>query len=79
MNIFVLHHDIRRCAQFHCDRHVTKMILESVQMLLALLQTPAWQARVAAIKGYLPDQSGRVLAMRRVLPWWTFKTDKPST
>lgn len=53
--------------------------LESVQMLLALLQTPAWQARVAAIKGYLPDQSGRVLAMRRVLPWWTFKTDKPST
>lgn len=37
MNIFVLHHDIRRCAQFHCDRHVTKMILESVQMLCTAL------------------------------------------
>jgi hypothetical protein len=37
MNIFVLDHDITRCAQFHCDRHVTKMILESVQMLCTAL------------------------------------------
>jgi len=37
MNIFVLDHDITRCAQFHCDQHVTKMILESVQMLCTAL------------------------------------------
>lgn len=37
MNIFVLDHDFRRCAQFHCDQHVTKMILESVQMLCTAL------------------------------------------
>jgi hypothetical protein len=37
MNIFVLDHDIRRCARFHCDRHVTKMILESVQILCTAL------------------------------------------
>lgn len=37
MNIFVLDHDISRCAQFHCDRHVSKMILESVQMLCTAL------------------------------------------
>lgn len=37
MNIFVLDHDIRRCAQYHCDRHVSKMILESVQMLCTAL------------------------------------------
>jgi len=37
MNIFVLDHDITRCARFHCDRHVTKMILESVQMLCTAL------------------------------------------
>jgi hypothetical protein len=37
MNIFVLDHDIRRCAQAHCDRHVSKMILESVQMLCTAL------------------------------------------
>jgi hypothetical protein len=37
MNIFVLDTDIRRCAQHHCDRHVSKMILESVQMLCTAL------------------------------------------
>lgn len=33
MNIFILDTDISRCARYHCDRHVVKMILESVQML----------------------------------------------
>lgn len=37
MNIFVLDSDIRRCARYHCDRHVVKMILESVQILCTAL------------------------------------------
>lgn len=37
MNIFVLDHDIDRCARYHCDRHVSKMILESVQILCTAL------------------------------------------
>lgn len=37
MNIFVLDHDIERCAQYHCDQHVAKMILESVQILCTAL------------------------------------------
>jgi len=37
MNIFVLDRDIRRCARFHCDAHVSKMILESVQILCTAL------------------------------------------
>ena len=37
MNIFVLDRDIRRCAQAHCDRHVVKMILESVQIMCTAL------------------------------------------
>lgn len=37
MNIFVLDQDIERCAQYHCDQHVVKMILESVQMLCTAL------------------------------------------
>jgi len=37
MNIFVLDTDIRSCAQYHCDQHVVKMILESVQMLCTTL------------------------------------------
>lgn len=37
MNIFLLDHDIEHCAQYHCDQHVVKMILESVQMLCTTL------------------------------------------
>jgi len=37
MNIFVLDTDIERCARYHCDRHVNKMILESVQILCTVL------------------------------------------
>lgn len=33
MNIFFLSRKTRRCARWHCDKHVVKMILESTQML----------------------------------------------
>lgn len=33
MNIFVLDEDPRKAAEYHCDRHVVKMIIESVQLL----------------------------------------------
>lgn len=33
MNIFVLDYDIKKCAQYHFDKHVVKMILEHAQML----------------------------------------------
>jgi len=33
MNIFVLDKDPKICAQYHCDKHVVKMILEGVQLL----------------------------------------------
>jgi hypothetical protein len=36
-NIFVLDTDINRCAEYHCDRHVNKMILESVQIMCTVL------------------------------------------
>lgn len=37
MNIFVLDTDIEKCARFHCDQHVGKMILESAQILCTAL------------------------------------------
>jgi len=37
MNIFILDDNIEQCAQYHCDQHVVKMILESVQMLCTAL------------------------------------------
>ena len=37
MNIFVLDHNIERCARYHCDQHVVKMILESAQIACTAL------------------------------------------
>jgi hypothetical protein len=33
MNIFYLHNDPKTCAQYHCDKHVVKMIIEYAQLL----------------------------------------------
>lgn len=35
MNIFVLDSDPTKAAQYQCDRHVVKMVLESAQLLCA--------------------------------------------
>ena len=37
MNIFVLDLDIEKCARYHCDQHVVKMILESAQIICTAL------------------------------------------
>ena len=51
-----------------------------VQALLQVLQSPAWQAAVAQLPGYsvADAQSGQVLSMRALLPWWHYRSDKPS-
>ena len=33
MNIFYLSEDPVQCAKWHCDKHVTKMIIEYAQLL----------------------------------------------
>jgi hypothetical protein len=33
MNIFVLDWDVKKCAMYHNDKHVVKMILETAQLL----------------------------------------------
>ncbi len=37
MNIFILDTNIKKCARYHCDQHVVKMILESVQIMCTAL------------------------------------------
>lgn len=39
MNIFVLDAEPWRAAEYHCDQHVVKMILETAQMLSTALRT----------------------------------------
>ena len=36
MNIFYLDHDPVKCAQYLCDKHVVKMVLETAQILSAV-------------------------------------------
>ncbi|MCF8128833.1 MAG: pyrimidine dimer DNA glycosylase/endonuclease V [Deltaproteobacteria bacterium] len=43
MNIFVLDTDITRCAQYHCDQHVSKMILESAQIMCTALHKQGFE------------------------------------
>jgi deoxyribose-phosphate aldolase len=33
MNIFILDTDIKKCAEYHLDKHCVKMILETTQLL----------------------------------------------
>ena len=47
-----------------------------IEALLTLLKTPAWQDEIASIPGHLALQSGEILSMRRVLPWWDYRRDK---
>lgn len=44
--------------------------------LLAVLATADWQDRLAALPGYTPADSGQVLAMSKILPWWQFRRPK---
>ena len=38
MNIFHLDTDPRTCAEYHCDKHVCKMVVETTQMLCTAFQ-----------------------------------------
>lgn len=44
MNIFILDRDHKKCAIYHYDKHVVKMILESAQILCTVL----WQSGLSA-------------------------------
>ncbi|MDY0270796.1 pyrimidine dimer DNA glycosylase/endonuclease V [Trichloromonas sp.] len=33
MQVFVIDLDVKKCAQYHCDRHIVKMPIESAQLL----------------------------------------------
>ena len=44
----------------------------AVQLLAKQLRSAAWQRELIQIPGYAPLQSGQVLRMTQVLPWWEF-------
>ncbi len=50
----------------------------NVQALLDLLRTSNWRKQLETLPGYAAEQSGEVLALRSVLPWWTYRKPKPT-
>jgi molybdate transport repressor ModE-like protein len=49
----------------------------AIVALRAVLQSAEWKRQLHAIAGYTPDQSGQVLSLSAVLPWWSFSQRKP--
>jgi putative molybdopterin biosynthesis protein len=47
-----------------------------VQRLVALLGSPAWARTLGTVPGYRATEPGAVLALTRVLPWWTYRTQR---
>ena len=47
-----------------------------VQTLLAALAAPEWQDSLQGLPGYSASQSGEVLSLRKILPWWNYRTPK---
>ncbi|MBT4963216.1 MAG: hypothetical protein HON32_03455 [Francisellaceae bacterium] len=43
MNIFILDKAPKLCAQYHCDKHVIKMILETAQMMCTVLSSQGFK------------------------------------
>ena len=52
----------------------------AVQALRAVLASPAWHDALQQRAGYEPvAAAGQVLSLTRALPWWHFRTPKPSS
>jgi putative molybdopterin biosynthesis protein len=47
-----------------------------LRSLLDLLASAAWQQTLARIPGYVPADSGQVLSLNKVLPWWSYRKPK---
>ena len=47
-----------------------------LKTLLAALAASEWQDTLQGIAGYAASQSGEVLSLRKVFPWWSYRTPK---
>lgn len=62
--------------QYHLACLKSKLELPATRALVDVLRSADWQRRLARLPGYTPVQSGEVLAMSKVLPWWSFRKGK---
>lgn len=62
--------------RYHLVCLKSALVQPGILALLQLLQTRAWQDKIAAISGYTAQDSGQVLSLRKVLPWWDYRHHK---
>ncbi len=62
--------------QYHLVCLKSALDQPAIQALLQTLQSSAWQSVLNHIAGYTALHCGQVRAMRQVLPWWDYKTQK---
>lgn len=62
--------------QYHLACLKSSLELPATRALVEVLRSADWQRRLAKLPGYTPVQSGEVLAMSKVLPWWSFRKGK---
>jgi len=62
--------------RYHLVCLKSALLQPAIGALLQLLKNPLWHAQMAQIAGYTAEQSGDVLSMRRVLPWWDYRSQK---
>lgn len=57
MNIFVLDSNPQLAAQYHCDKHVVKMITESAQLLCSAYYYTPWDMELTGIPYHLTHKN----------------------
>ena len=64
--------------RYHLVCLKSELATPPVQELLAELQSKEWQTGLQRLPGYSGEkaQSGQVLSLRAVLPWWTYRKPK---
>lgn len=62
--------------QYHLVCLKSALEQPATQALRGVLRSTAWQALLGEMPGYLPEQSGEVLPLSRLLPWWSFRKAK---
>lgn len=51
----------------------TALEQRAIKRLVALLASPAWTHTLGQLPGYQANEPGAVLALTKVLPWWTYR------
>ena len=70
MNVFYLHSDPKKCAQYHNDSHVVKMQLESAQLLCSAHTLTGNDAPYKMSKGHMKHPSALWVQKSLSNYWW---------